>query len=116
MDGDRPFTILERLGVSLAGLALAGLTAWSRVYLGYHTPKQVLVGVGAGVISAVGWFVIVAVVRQTGLLNWALDTPLAQMFRFRDLAVEEDMCEAGWEKWKQMRADSKKTSKKLKRK
>ncbi|KAF7552572.1 hypothetical protein G7046_g7373 [Stylonectria norvegica] len=103
LGADRPWTVLERLGISVAGMAVAAATAWSRVYLDYHTPKQVLVGCAAGVVCAVGWFVITSVVRQTGLLGWALDTPIARAFRVRDLVVEEDMCQAGWEKWEERR-------------
>ncbi|EXA50529.1 dolichyldiphosphatase [Fusarium oxysporum f. sp. raphani 54005] len=100
----RPWSVLERVAVSVAGAAIAAATAWSRVYLNYHTPKQVVVGSVAGVISALGWFLIVATVRQTGWLNWALETPLARAFRVRDLVTEEDMCQAGWEKWEKRRA------------
>ncbi|KAI8658442.1 Dolichyldiphosphatase [Fusarium keratoplasticum] len=99
----RPWSVPERLAVSVAGAVIAAATAWSRVYLNYHTTWQVLVGYAAGVISAVGWFVIVAVARQMGLLSWALDTKLARAFRVRDLVVEEDMCQAGWEKWEERR-------------
>ncbi|KAF4998069.1 hypothetical protein FGRMN_3432 [Fusarium graminum] len=102
----RPWSVLERVAVSVAAAAIAAATAWSRVYLNYHTPKQVVVGSVAGIISAVGWFVIVAVLRQTGWLGWALETPLARAFRFRDLVVEEDMCQAGWEKWEERRTTS----------
>ncbi|KAM0558538.1 hypothetical protein ACHAPJ_004733 [Fusarium lateritium] len=99
----RPWSVLERVAVSVVGAAIAAATAWSRVYLNYHTPKQVVVGSVAGVVSAVGWFVIVAIARQTGWLSWALETPLARAFRVRDLVVEEDMCQAGWEKWEERR-------------
>ncbi|CAM1508389.1 Fc.00g052370.m01.CDS01 [Cosmosporella sp. VM-42] len=100
----RPWSMLERFAVSLAAGVIAAATAWSRVYLNYHTPKQVLLGVAAGVISAVGWFVITSILRQTGLLGWALDHPISRAFRVRDLAVEEDMCQAGWEKWEERKA------------
>ncbi|KAH7228940.1 hypothetical protein BKA60DRAFT_590031 [Fusarium oxysporum] len=81
-----------------------------RAESGLHRPWSVLervavvVGSVAGVISALGWFLIVAAVRQTGWLNWALETPLARAFRVRDLVTEEDMCQAGWEKWEKRRA------------
>ncbi|EGU72100.1 hypothetical protein FOXB_17344 [Fusarium oxysporum f. sp. conglutinans Fo5176] len=81
-----------------------------RAESGLHRPWSVLervavvVGSVAGVISALGWFLIVATVRQTGWLNWALETPLARAFRVRDLVTEEDMCQAGWEKWEKRRA------------
>ena len=103
LDMDRPWSLVERLGLSALTAGIAAATAWSRIYLNYHTTKQVLVGCGAGVISAVGWFLVVSVVRQTGLLAWALETPLARAFRIRDLVIEEDMCQAGWEKWEEKR-------------
>ncbi|KAI6377902.1 hypothetical protein MCOR25_002418 [Pyricularia grisea] len=99
----RPWSMPERLAVSAMGFVLAGVVAWSRVYLGYHTPKQVFVGLSAGCISAIGWFVATEVARQTGLLEWVLSLPAARWFRLRDLVVEEDICQAGWEKWEQRR-------------
>ncbi|CEI39250.1 hypothetical protein FVEN_g12572 [Fusarium venenatum] len=105
----RPWSVVERVAVSVAGMAIAAATAWSRVYLNYHTPKQVVIGCAAGAVSAIGWFIIVAIVRQTGWLGWALETPLARVFRVRDLVVEEDMCQAGWEKWEERRVASQTT-------
>ncbi|KAG4222102.1 hypothetical protein PC116_g29422, partial [Phytophthora cactorum] len=96
---------------SALGLGMAAAVAWSRVYLNYHTEKQVLVGAAAGVVSAVGWFIITTIVRRSGWLAWALDTPIAKFFRVRDLVVEEDLCQAGWEKW-----DDKMTAQKAKQK
>lgn len=93
------FSFVERLLASAFALAVAAAVAWSRIYLNYHTTRQVLAGSLAGVVCAVGWFAVTAVLRQTGLLAWALDTPAAAWLRFRDLVVEEDPCQAGWEKW-----------------
>ena len=94
-----PWSFAQRSLASFCALVLAGLVAWSRIYLGYHTPKQVFAGCLAGAVSAVGWFGITYVARQTGLLSFALDLPVARWFRLRDLVVEEDLCQAGWEKW-----------------
>ncbi|KOS19232.1 putative dolichyldiphosphatase [Escovopsis weberi] len=93
----------ERVVLSVAGLAIAGMTAWSRIYLNYHTAKQVAAGAAAGLVFAVVWFLFTAMLRQTGLLAWAVDTALARALRIRDLVVEEDMAEAGWEKWERKR-------------
>ncbi|KAK7413456.1 hypothetical protein QQX98_007681 [Neonectria punicea] len=101
----RPWSVLERCALSAVGFAIAAITAWSRVYLNYHTTKQVFVGCTAGVVSAVGWFGITTIVREIGLLHWALETPLARAFRVRDLVVEEDISQAGWEKWEEKRAE-----------
>lgn len=99
-----PLSMVSR--VALSGLAIlsAGMVAWSRIYLNYHTPKQVLVGVGAGTASAVSWFIITSVVRQSGLLSWILHQYPTRMFRMRDLVVEEDLAQSGWEKWENKRA------------
>ncbi|RFU25872.1 Dolichyldiphosphatase/Peroxidase, partial [Scytalidium lignicola] len=105
----RPLYFVERLGLSMLALGCAGLVAWSRVYLSYHTPKQVLVGVVAGTVTAVCWFVIVAMVRRVGLLQFVLELPLTRFFRVRDLVVEEDLSQAGWEKWEARRLTSQST-------
>ena len=94
-----PLSMLARVALSGVALANAGLVSWSRIYLSYHTPKQVLVGCLAGAVTGVSWFLVTTVVRQIGLISWALDQPLIRLFRMRDLVVEEDLCQAGWEKW-----------------
>jgi len=94
-----PLSMLARVALSGVALANAGLVAWSRIYLSYHTPKQVLVGCLAGAVTGVSWFLVTTAVRQIGLVAWALDQPLVRLFRMRDLVVEEDLCQAGWEKW-----------------
>ncbi|KAI9650039.1 hypothetical protein NHQ30_000052 [Ciborinia camelliae] len=94
-----PLSLGARCALSGVAVGNAGLVAWSRVYLNYHTPKQVVVGCVAGAGSAVAWFVITTVVRKSGLLRWILGLPVTRLFRMRDLVVEEDLCQAGWEKW-----------------
>lgn len=95
----RPWSYAERAVASVFVLAVAAAVAWSRIYLGYHTLKQVLVGTGAGALSALAWYAITHVVRETGLLHWALESPPARGLRLRDLVVTEDLSQAGWEKW-----------------
>ena len=94
-----PLSMLARVVLSGVVLSNAGLVAYSRIYLSYHTPRQVLVGCLAGAVTGVSWFLVTTVVRQIGLVSWALDQPLVRLFRMRDLVVEEDLCQAGWEKW-----------------
>ena len=94
-----PLSMLERVGLSVAAMVGAGLVACSRIYLNYHTEKQVLVGCLAGVVSALGWFMATAIARQIGLVQWGLDLYIVRLFRVRDLVVEEDLSQAGWEKW-----------------
>ncbi|PHH71815.1 hypothetical protein CDD82_6325 [Ophiocordyceps australis] len=91
---------------SVAAVLLAAAVAWSRVYLGYHSPAQVLVGCGAGAACALAWFALTAALRSSGWLRWALDLPPARALRARDLALDEDLCQAGWEKWQRRRAQT----------
>jgi dolichyldiphosphatase len=98
-----PLSLVARFLLSGLALANAGLVSWSRIYLSYHTPKQVLVGTLAGATTALLWFLVTTVVRQIGLLSWAMDLPITRLFRMRDLVVEEDLCQAGWEKWESKR-------------
>lgn len=102
----RPWSLLERALASILVLLVAAAVAWSRVYLGYHTVNQVLVGALAGTLSAVAWYGVTAVVRDTGLLAWALASPVARGLRVRDLVVSEDLAQAGWEKWEEDRKAS----------
>jgi dolichyldiphosphatase len=98
-----PLSLASRVGLSGLAVGGAGVVAWSRVYLGYHTPKQVWVGCLAGAVCAVGWFAFTAVLRQYGVLSWILDLPVVRLFRLRDLVVNEDLVQAGWETWEEQR-------------
>ncbi|KAH8161757.1 hypothetical protein CIB48_g6490 [Xylaria polymorpha] len=94
-----PMTMLERAFWSAVGLVGAFTVAWSRVYLNYHTEKQVLVGCTAGSVIAVTWFAVTSILRRIGLVAWAMEIPIAKWLRVRDLVIEEDLCQSGWEKW-----------------
>ncbi|KAI0525569.1 PAP2-domain-containing protein [Xylaria bambusicola] len=107
-----PLTLLERVFWSIVGLLGALTVAWSRVYLNYHTEKQVLVGCTAGSVIAIAWFITTSILRQTGWVSWGMETPIAKWLRVRDLVVEEDLCQAGWEKWDDKVTASKARSKK----
>lgn len=77
--------------------------AVSRVYLNYHTPKQVLAGFAAGVVCAFSWFFVTGFLRTSGWIDWALDLNLAKQMRLRDLVLSEDLAAAGWERWETKR-------------
>lgn len=106
----RPWSLLERMAISVAAGGVAAATAWSRTYLNYHTPRQVIVGSAAGVIIALAWFAVTSLFRHTGFLAWCLELPPVRALRVRDLMVSEDMCQAGWEKWEILRAGKLKKS------
>lgn len=91
----------ERLLLSFVACLCAAAVVASRVYLNYHTPKQVLVGCAAGAFSAMAWFLVTTFLRRYGWVEMALDTRLAEMFRIRDLVITEDLAEAGWGRWQE---------------
>ena len=93
-----------RAGCSVLALGGAAAVSVSRIYLGYHTPRQVLVGGGAGLVFAVGWFGFTTWVRR-GLLDRLLDLDVARRLRLRDLAVAEDLVEVGWDRWQAVRRE-----------
>ncbi len=101
-----PLSLSERLLLSFVACLCAAAVVFSRVYLNYHTPKQVLAGCGAGAFSAVAWFLLTAYLRRSGWIDWALDTQLAEMLRVRDLVITEDLVDAGWGRWKERRKDN----------
>lgn len=98
-----PTSFVERSLLALLILAGAAAVAQSRIYLNYHTPKQVLVGCIAGAVCAVGWFIVTTYLRHAGWLDWALDMSIPRYFRMRDLVVNEDLVDAGWERWQTRR-------------
>ncbi|KAM0275062.1 hypothetical protein ACHAQH_007582 [Verticillium albo-atrum] len=99
----RALSRLERVVAGLVAVGTAAAVAWSRVYLGYHTSRQVAVGLVAGASCAVGWFGATKYARDAGLLSWALRLPLVRWFRVRDLLLEEDLVQAGWDRWEERR-------------
>ncbi|PYH92976.1 PAP2-domain-containing protein [Aspergillus ellipticus CBS 707.79] len=97
------FHLLARVLLALILSLGAGAVAVSRIYLNYHTPKQVLAGCGAGAVSAFAWFFITRLLRVHGWIDWTLDLDIVRWFRVRDLLVSEDLVEAGWQQWEAKR-------------
>lgn len=110
-----PIPLWQRLALSLLSLVCAAAVAQSRVYLNYHKPRQVYAGVAAGVACAVAWFIATSLARRLGLVDWLLDQPLLRWARFRDLVVNEDLVDAGWERWESRRQKRSEALKNLKK-
>ena len=95
------FMVRATLALGLC-LGAAGVSV-SRIYLNYHTPRQVLAGCAAGAICAFVWFFITDFLRTHGWVNWMLGFSIAQQLRVRDLVVSEDLAEGGWQHWRSKR-------------
>lgn len=98
-----PIPLWQRILLSVAAVVCAGAVAQSRIYLKYHKPRQVYVGIAAGVTCAVAWFVVTGMARRYGVIDWLLDSSPARWARMRDLVVHEDLVDAGWERWEARR-------------
>ena len=81
----------------------AAAVSVSRIYLNYHTTRQVLAGFGAGTVCAFGWFAVTELLRRTGWVDWVLELTVTRLLRIRDLLVSEDLAEPGWQRWEARR-------------
>ncbi|KAL8788992.1 MAG: hypothetical protein Q9213_001401 [Squamulea squamosa] len=95
-----PTTVNERLLLAAWSCIFAATVCASRVYLQYHTVNQVLVGCFVGALTAIAWFGVTTIARRYGWIQWALESREMMLLRVRDLVVEEDLAESGWERWK----------------
>lgn len=109
-------TLFQRVAVSFLACVGASAVAVSRLYLNYHTKKQVLAGCVAGVLFSTIWFFTITFLRTSGWIDWALDLSLIRALRIRDLVVNEDLTEAGWQRWEARRELKKRGDSKISRK
>jgi len=89
-----------------SGAAVVGsvAVASSRIYLNYHTPKQVAVGYVAGLVCAVGWYVGTAVAREVaGGKWWRWGMEMGRLVWLRDRCLDVDLVVDGWEGTKKRR-------------
>ncbi|WEW61503.1 phosphatase PAP2 family protein [Emydomyces testavorans] len=100
LPNDSPSTFTQRVAMSLLACLGAAAVASSRVYLHYHSAKQVLVGVLAGSGFALVWYLLGAYLRMSGWIEWFLEAKIPRSLRMRDLLMGEDLAEAGWQRWK----------------
>lgn len=96
-----PTPFWQRLGLASLSIVSAAAVAHSRIYLSYHTPKQVFVGCITGAGCAIAWFVVTAIARRLGWVDWVLALPPMKWLRMRDLVVSESLEDAGWERYQQ---------------
>ncbi|CAG8475461.1 6812_t:CDS:2 [Ambispora leptoticha] len=86
--------------IALGLLGFAGAVSCSRVYLNYHTPKQVLVGIAFGATFAIMWyFFIEHILRPRQLFKVIVDSPIAKFFYLRDSANIQDVVRFEYLNW-----------------
>ncbi|KAK9467171.1 PAP2 superfamily-domain-containing protein [Lipomyces arxii] len=71
----------------LRAISLACLTStviFSRVYLYYHTWKQVIVGFSIGVVTGTLWFAGIVALRELGVIELILNLSVVRAMYFKD--------------------------------
>jgi dolichyldiphosphatase len=63
----------------------------------------VYAGFAVGSLCGVAWFIATSIGRHYGLVDYLLDHGLIRWLRMRDLVVNEDLVDAGWERWETKR-------------
>jgi dolichyldiphosphatase len=102
----------NRMLLSTVAIVGAGMVSTARVYLRYHTPKQVLAGASAGITIALIWFSLTSLARNQGWIDSFLDWEIVRWTRLRDLITTEDVADAGWDRW-EIRRSKRKTQRGL---
>lgn len=90
-----------------------------RIYLNYHTSKQVIFGDIAGILIAVAWYTLIEnILRPLGVFNLIVNSEIAKYFYLRDSSEIENIARMeymiGMELRKKKNHDQKRLSKLLK--
>jgi dolichyldiphosphatase len=109
--GGRELPRWRRGGYALVSVVGSGLVAGSRVYLNYHTLRQVVVGYFAGTVCALGWYAVTGWLRTTelgkegwvkqftgGRRLWEVLLWVGGTMWVRDTCLKENLVVEGWRK------------------
>ena len=88
-------------------LSLIGATAVSssRLYLSYHTPRQVFAGTFVGTILAIFWFSATSFLRHCDIkiadkTPWQWILWIGSLIYVKDMCLDVDLVEQGYNLWK----------------
>jgi dolichyldiphosphatase len=98
-------SLLIRIAQSLVVIFGASLVCISRIYLRYHTTRQVLFGAAIGLFLGLVWYVANIIIRAAGLVEWVLRLRVMEMLWFKDGdigSLEHDLHEE-WVEWRKER-------------
>ncbi|KAI9472729.1 dolichyldiphosphatase 1 [Coemansia mojavensis] len=76
--------VAHKRAIQLGAIVLAVLVLLSRVYLRYHTWRQVLVGAIVGIVSGAVWYWIVECIRSTNVFKHVLESNICRWLLIRD--------------------------------
>ncbi|CAO3617602.1 unnamed protein product [Cunninghamella blakesleeana] len=82
-----------------AMITMSVMVCQSRVYLGYHTLEQVMVGSSVGVIFGFIWYQLMELIRGFGFIDRLIDTSLAKWIYLRDMRQIDNVIEWEYQNW-----------------
>ncbi|PPQ74336.1 hypothetical protein CVT24_000690 [Panaeolus cyanescens] len=103
------FLTLWRLVVYTALFGWTGAVAYSRYYLGYHTPLQIVWGLVIGAVLGISLYILAILIPQRApdsvlgqIKTFILDNPVSVWFQLRDgWSIWEDGGRDGeWRRWR----------------
>ncbi|CAG8433160.1 9561_t:CDS:2 [Diversispora eburnea] len=76
------------------------LYLFTRIYLNYHTSKQIIVGNIAGILFAIGWFILIEnILRPLGLFDLIVNSEIAKYLYLRDSSDNENIIRIEYMNW-----------------
>lgn len=95
----------KRTVVPLLSFSGAAAISLSRIYLSYHTPKQVLAGSVAGTILAIFWFSATSFLRYSNVkiadkTPWEWILWVGSLIYVKDMCLDVDLVEQDYNLWK----------------
>uniref|UniRef100_A0A060T2U9 Dolichyldiphosphatase n=1 Tax=Blastobotrys adeninivorans TaxID=409370 RepID=A0A060T2U9_BLAAD len=100
----RHFSTHKKVLRAVGLVSMAAIVSYSRVYLLYHSGYQVVAGAAIGIIVGAGWFIVVVLLRDLGIVDLLLDTYPARWFYIKDSAGEKaSFVRDEYAEWRRMR-------------
>ncbi|CAB4421039.1 unnamed protein product [Rhizophagus irregularis] len=90
----------RKFPIILGLIIFSCLVSYSRVYLIYHTTKQVIVGNIFGLTFAIFWYILLEkIIRPLGVFKIIIESRLARYFYIRDNSFVKDIVNIEYMNW-----------------
>ncbi|GAA5813014.1 hypothetical protein MFLAVUS_006480 [Mucor flavus] len=86
-----------------AMFSLAILVSVSRIYLGYHTLNQVIIGSLVGIFFGLIWYTVTKLLHSFGAIDFILDLPISKKLYIRDMGLIDNVAQFEYEQWANLR-------------
>ncbi|CAI2183092.1 18439_t:CDS:2 [Funneliformis geosporum] len=91
---------LWKLPLTFGLIIFSFLVSYSRIYLHYHTTKQVIVGNIFGGAFAIFWYLLIEkIIRPLGIFKTIIYSPIAKYFYLKDNSSAKDIIRIEYMNW-----------------